>query len=271
MAQIRTAGGAPDANLSRASAAIADGAARGAKLVVLPECLDVGWTDPASWELAQPIPGPHSDRLAEAARRAGVYVVAGLVERAGERLYNSAALIDPDGAIRHVHRKINELDIAHEFYAIGDRLAVVRTELGVLGVDICADNLPDSLAIGHVLARMGAQIILSPSAWAVPEEYDHAREPYGDLWREAYRELARLYDLPVVGVSSVGEIRGGAWKGRKLIGCSLAIGANGEILAEGPYGPDAEALLVVEIELRRPEARGTRIADELRRRGYAGP
>ncbi|MEX0715018.1 MAG: carbon-nitrogen hydrolase family protein [Planctomycetaceae bacterium] len=279
MAQIHVEGGRPDANLERAAKVIAEAAERGAQIVVLPECLDLGWTDPCSWEAAQPIPGPHSDRLAEAARRHGVHVVAGLVERAPvardaqgrPRLYNSAVLIDPRGAILHVHRKINELDIAHEFYAVGDRLGVVETELGVLGIDVCADNFPDSLALGHVLARMGAQIILSPCAWAVPVDYDHSREPYGDLWRGAYRELARLYDLPVIGVSSVGKIRGGPWHGRKLIGCSLAMGGDGEIIAEGPYGEDAEAVLMVDIELRTHAARGTDVAEDLRRRGYAGP
>jgi predicted amidohydrolase len=87
---------------------------------------------------------------------------------------------------------------------------------------------------------MGAQLLLSPSAWAVEADHDNSREPYGDLWRQSYRELARLYDLTVIGVSSVGRLAAGPWKGRKVIGCSLAVGPGGEILAEGPYGEDAE-------------------------------
>jgi predicted amidohydrolase len=271
MAQILVVGGEPAGNLDRAETAIRAAADQGCRLVVLPECMDLGWTDTSARQLAQPIPGPHSERLSEAANKAGVFVVAGLVERAGNRLYNSAVLVDPRGEILLVHRKINELDIAHDLYSIGDCLAVVHTELGTLGVSICADNFSNSLAIGHVLARMGAQLLLSPSAWAVDADHDNQAEPYGQLWRDAYAELGRLYDLPVVGVSSVGWLTSGPWKGRKVIGCSFATDARGKVLAQGPYGESAEALIVVDVPLRPIRVRGTQIGDDLLRRGYAGP
>jgi predicted amidohydrolase len=271
MAQILVAGGQPAANLDRADEAIRAAAIRGCQLVVLPECMDLGWTDPSAKQLAQPIPGPHSERLAQAAKRNDMFVVAGLVERAGDQLYNAAVLIDPRGQILLVHRKINELDIAHDLYAIGDRLAVAHTELGTLGISICADNFSNSLAIGHVLARMGAQLLLSPSAWAVHADHDNLAEPYGELWRQAYGELGRLYDLPVIGVSNVGWLTDGPWKGRKAIGCSLATNNRGETLAAGPYGESAEELIVVDVEPRPLRATGTKIAEDLAARGYAGP
>jgi len=271
MAQMLVEGGRPDANVARAVQCVEQAAARGCHLVVLPECLDAGWTDPSARTLAQPIPGPHTERLARAARQGGVFVAAGLVERAGAALFNSAVLIDPRGEILLVHRKINELDLAHDLYSIGDRLAVAHTPLGTIGLAICADNFPDSLAIGHVLARMGAQILVSPSAWAVEAGHDNAVAPYGELWRRAYGELCRLYDLHVVGVSHVGWLAAGPWKGRKVIGCSLAMGPGGVILAEGPYGHDAEALLTVDLAPRPPIGKGTLIAEALRARGYHGP
>jgi predicted amidohydrolase len=271
MAQMLVAGAQPAANLDRAEAFIRDAAGQGCRLVVLPECMDLGWTDPSARRLAQPIPGPHSERLARCAKQNGIYVVAGLVERAGDRLYNAAVLIDPRGQIVLVHRKINELEIAHDLYSIGDRLAVAATELGTLGISICADNFPNSLAIGHVLARMGAQLLFSPSAWAVDADHDNVAQPYGERWRRAYGELGRLYDLPVIGVSNVGWLTDGPWKGRKAIGCSLATNHHGEILSEGPYGESAEALIVVDVELRQPRASGTQIADDLAARGYVGP
>ena len=270
MAQILVEGGRPEANVDRAVGRIQEAAARKCRLVVLPECMDLGWTDPSARTLAQPIPGPYSDRLAQAARDAEVFVVAGLVERSGERLFNAAVLIDPSGEILLVHRKINELDLAHDLYSIGDRLGVAHTPLGTLAVNICADNFSDSLAIGHVLARMGAQVLLSPSAWAVEADHDNAATPYGDLWRTSYRELCRLYDLYAIGVSNVGRLTSGPWNGRKVIGCSLAVGPGGTILAEGPYGDDAEALVVVEVNPRVPIAKGTLVAEALRARGYHG-
>jgi predicted amidohydrolase len=271
MAQILVVGGDPAGNLDRAETAIRAAAERQCRLVVLPECMDLGWTDPSARRLAQPIPGAHSDRLAQAASEADVYVVAGLVERAGERLYNAAVLIDPRGEIVLAHRKINELEIAHDLYSIGDRLGVAATELGTLGISICADNFSNSLAIGHVLARMGAQLLLSPSAWAVDADHDNQIELYGQLWRTAYAELGRLYELPVIGVSSVGWLSSGPWKGRKLIGCSLATDNRGEIVAQGPYGESAEALIVVDVAPRPLKVRGTQIADDLQSRGYFGP
>src|SRR4051812_47788772 len=248
MAQILVEGGRPDANLGRAEGAIGRAAAEGCRLVILPECLDLGWTDPSARELARPIAGPHSDRLARAARQHRVFVAAGLVERAGDRLYNAAVLLGPDGRILLHHRKVNELDIALDLYAVGDRLGVAETALGTIGLAICADNFGNSLAVGHVLARMGARLILSPSAWAVDADHDD-EEPYGRLWLDSYTELARLYDLTILGVSNVGRLTNGPWRGRKCIGCSLAVGPGGVVLARGPYGASAEAEVVVEIEL----------------------
>jgi predicted amidohydrolase len=271
MAQIQVEGGRPVANLGRAVRAIGEAAARGCRLVVLPECLDLGWTDPSARELARPIPGPHVDRLAGAARENRIAVAAGLVERAGDRLYNAAVLLGPDGRLLLHHRKINELDIALDLYTVGDRLGVVATELGTIGLAICADNFGSSLAVGHVLARMGAQFVLSPSAWAVDADHDNDREPYGGLWLDSYSGLARLYDLTVIGVSNVGRLTAGPWAGRKVIGRSLAVGPGGAVLAHGPYGEHAEALVVVEVEPRPPIGRGTQLAEALEARGYRGP
>src|SRR5436305_13182892 len=109
MAQTLVEGGRPTANLGRAADAVREAAAAGCRLVVLPECLDLGWTGPSARELARPIPGPHADVLTRAAREGRVYVAAGLVERAGGRLYNAALLIDPGGRVLLHHRKVNEL------------------------------------------------------------------------------------------------------------------------------------------------------------------
>src|SRR5947209_12709586 len=117
MAQTLVEGGRPGPNLVRAVRAIQAAAGLGCRAVVLPECLDLGWTDPSARTLAVPVPGPHSERLARAAREGKVFVAAGLVERAGDRTYNAAILIDPDGRILLHHRKINELDIALDLYS----------------------------------------------------------------------------------------------------------------------------------------------------------
>ncbi len=269
MAQMLVRGGRPDDNLARAEDHVRRAGRAGARVVVLPECLDLGWTDESARELAQPIPGAHAERLAQAARASSIYVAAGLVERDSERLYNSALLIDPRGRVVTRHRKIHELDVALDLYATGSSLEVVDTEFGRVGLDICADNSPDALCLGHALARMGAEIILSPSSWAVVPDHDHARDPYGSMWRDAYRQLASLYDLTIVGVSNVGELTSGPWRGHKAIGCSMAVGPDG-VLAEGPYGEHAEALVCFEFDPVRPRRLGTPLSDQVRLRGGYG-
>ena len=254
MAQMRVDPGQPERNLGRAADFIAQAAQQRCDAVVLPECLDLGWGDPSALDFAEPIPGAHVQVLADAAQAHHILVVAGLVERSGDRLYNAAVLIDNEGELRLLHRKLNELqDVTLGLYAVGDRLGVSDTTIGRVGISICADNTPESLEIGHVLARMGAQIVLSPCAWAVPPDHDNGRDPYGSLWRGSYGELARRNGLPVVGVSSVGRIQAGPWSGWPVIGASLAMGGDGSVAAQGPFGENAEALIVAELSLRGPD------------------
>lgn len=247
MGQMRVEGGALEANLARACAMIGNAAHAGCDVVVLPECLDAGWTHPASRDIARRVPGPSADRLRDAARTHGIVVAAGLTEDALGAIYNTAILINTDGDILLKHRKINILDIARDLYSVGDRLGVARTPFGTVGLLICADNFPESLELGHSLARMGAGLILSPCAWAVPADHDNEAEPYGDLWRGAYSTLATAHNLAVVGVSNVGPITGGPWAGRTCIGCSLAMGPGGAVLEHAPYGEEAEGLFVVNL------------------------
>lgn len=229
---------------------LVDEAGDGADVVVLPEALPLGWTDPSAADAAEPIPGgPTYDALRDAATHHGVYLCSGIVERHGERVYNAAVLISPDGELLLHHRKINELDLGHAFYGLGDRLGVVDTPLGRMGLMVCADGFAQDRVIARALGVMGAQVILSPSAWAVPADHNHEREPYGMLWRNAYAPVCTEHRLWIAGVSNVGWIPAGPWAGRQCIGCSLLMGPNGEVAAEGPYGPDAEAIVLHQLRL----------------------
>jgi len=271
MAQMLVEGGQPEANLRRAVRMVREASGMGAQIVVLPECLDLGWTHPSARKVAQPVPGPHSERLADAAIDAGVYVVAGLVEREGDRIYNSAVLIYPDGRIMLKHRKINELSIAFDLYETGTSLAVAETPIARIGVNICADNFRGSLVLGHSLGRMGAQVLLSPSAWAVQADHDNTKEPYGPFWIDSYSELARLYEMPVIGVSNVGPMEAGPWAGMKCIGASIAVGHDGALVRQLSCGEQAEELAVVEARITPRTVKGTDIGGMLSQKGYTGP
>ena len=249
MAQMLVVPGALEDNLSRAVAMIHAAARDKCAIVVLPECLDVGWTSTTAGQLAHPIPGPVSDRLCQAAASAGIMVVAGLTERDGDRLFNAAILVGGDGTILAKHRKINEMDFARKVYDAGTSLQAVATEHGVIGMNICADNAFSSLALGRALAAMGAEILLSPCAWAVPPRFDNTVRAYGDEWVTAYGALARETGMPVIGVSNVGPVVGGEWDGWRCIGASLAVGGDGEVVVQAPFSDDAEVLLTVDIAL----------------------
>ena len=114
-------------------------------------------------------------------KREPIYVCSGLTERSGGDIHNSAVLIDKDGNILCRHRKLNELEIGHAYYALGDRLNVCQTELGTIGLMICADGFAKDRVLARSLCYMGADIILSPCAWAVPADHDNVQDPYGDL------------------------------------------------------------------------------------------
>src|SRR5438094_9174793 len=105
----------PDANLQKAVAKVEEGAAAGAALVCLPELFRSLYfaqrEDAALFDLAEPVPGPSTEALAKAAQRAGVVVIAPVFERRAPGLYhNSAAVIDADGRVVGVYRKMHSPD-----------------------------------------------------------------------------------------------------------------------------------------------------------------
>lgn len=270
MGQILVEGGRIEENLERAERMISRASQKKCQVIVLPECLDVGWTHPSASEFARKIPGENSDRLCQAAERNNIMVIAGLTEREGDCIFNSALLINQSGKILLKHRKINVLSIAQALYSIGNTLSVAETKFGIIGVNICADNFRNSLAIGHVLARMGAHFIFSPSAWAVDPKHDDVKQAMQE-WKRAYLELSKLYEITIIGVSNVGWIEAGPWKGREFIGCSLAIGPDGKVLTEGPCGHEAEALITHKLQAEPRNVKGTDYASYLKGRGYKGP
>jgi predicted amidohydrolase len=267
MGQLLVEGGEPERNLDRAERMLREGKERSCDIVLLPECLDLAWTHLSAKVEAQPIPGIYSDRLCSLAKELRLHVCAGLTERGNDRVYNSAVLIDDSGNILLKYRKINVLSVAKEFYGIGKVLSVAETRFGNIGVNICSDNYMDSLHIGHTLARMGAQIILSPSSWTSDYIIDETVDPYENKWHGPFLMLAELYDIVVIGTTSVGYIVGGPYEGKKMVGCSMAVDKHG-VIAKGPYLEFAGELVVTDIKVPERVEQGTEIGEMLRRKGY---
>jgi len=256
--QMEVKGGDPQWNMNHAAELIKEASANGADVALLPECLDLGWTHPSSLELAQPVPGGMPCRvLMNAASENNIYVCAGITERTESCNYNTAVLIDRHGTLLIRHRKLNELNIGHPYYAQGDRLNVAETEFGTFGILICADGTAKDHVLTRSLGYMGADVILSPSAWAVEADYDNEKNPYGGTWRNAYADVAKEFSMYIFSASNVGWITGGPWKDWKCIGNSLGFDPGGKEVCMGPYGVDAETILFIEVDPVQRPARGT--------------
>ena len=267
LGQLLVEGGEPERNLERAGEMIKEAAEKDCEIVLLPECLDLGWTHPSAKRAALAIPGTYSDLLCEYAREFNIYICAGLTEKDNGKVYNAAVLINSDGRIILKYRKINVLECAFDYYSIGNSLSVTETPFGVVGINICSDNYMDSLEIGHSLARMGAQIILSPSSWTIEHNTVEVDDPYGEKWLKPYKTLADLYNLVVVSATSVGYIVGGPFEGKKMVGYSLAV-CNKGVVANGRYNEFAGELIVVDIEIPCRMEKGTTIGKMLKEKGY---
>src|SRR5262249_36959296 len=101
-----------DANMEKAMARIRQAAAAGAQVVCLPELFRSPYfcqrEDPALFDLAEPVPGPSTERLGEVARETGAAVIASLFERRAAGVYhNTAAVLDADGSLRGIYRKMH--------------------------------------------------------------------------------------------------------------------------------------------------------------------
>jgi predicted amidohydrolase len=243
--------GDAERNTQNALRLIASAAARGAQVVLLPEALPFGWMDPSAASRAEGIPtGAFCTLLRNAAREHRLFICSGLVERASPHLFNAAVLIDPSGEVILHHRKIFELEMAHHLYSLGDKLGVAETSLGRIGLMICADGFAPDQSISRTLGLMGAELILSPCAWAVPPGHDNSTEPYGQLWLDNYGSVAREFKLWIAGCSNVGPIKSGPWSGYNCIGCSMVVGPAGTTVANGAYAPAADEIIYLDLPAR---------------------
>jgi predicted amidohydrolase len=143
-----------------------------AELVVLPETITTGFSPGMGakelWDLVDAIPGRITEPIARAARSLGVHVVLPTYERGPERgvVYNSAALINPQGEVIGVYRKTHlfptERLSGGGWSTPGTEAPVFETELGTVGMIICYDG--DFPELSRVLAIKGAEVIVRPAA-----------------------------------------------------------------------------------------------------------
>jgi hypothetical protein len=122
-----------EGNFRRIEYALDQAEAQGAQIAVFPESSILGWENPEAHRLAAPIPGADSDRIAALARKHKIMIAIGLDEKDGDKLYDSAILVDKSGKLLWKHRKINVLaELMTPPYSEGkpEGIGVVETEFG---------------------------------------------------------------------------------------------------------------------------------------------
>lgn len=258
MAQMLVEGGQKQKNVNRAVERIEEAAKNKADIILLPEAMDLGWTHSAAKTEAETIPGGSTfETLAKAAKKNNIYVCAGIIEKDGDRTFNAAVLINRKGELVLKHRKINELDIAHDLYDQGDRINVCETEFGTIGLLICADASSKDYILPRSVGYLGADLILLPCSWAVPPDYDNVKEPYGGMWSDAFKAVCKEFDLNIAAVSNVGKIVDGPWKDWDCIGNSMFMGNGAEDFTVLPYGVNADTIVYQNIKMLQRPGRGT--------------
>lgn len=224
VAQIEPKLGAAEVNLDLCLARLDEAASAGCSLLVLPECSSAGYVfDSADEALvhAQEIPGPFTEALATACRRLGIVCVAGMLEREGDVLRNTAAVVGPDGLLgryRKTHLPYLGVD---RFVTPGDELGLVDTPAGRIGLEICYD-----LRFPELYRAMGTVDLL-----VVPAAFTHTT---GQAHWELLLRARAVENLCYVLAAAQG---GTHPSGRRTWGDSMVVDPWGAVLERLPEGP----------------------------------
>ncbi len=248
-----------EVNLSRAVAAIRKAADSGAQIVCLQELFRSPYfcqrQDPALFDLAEPIPGPTTEALGKVARETNTVVVASIFEHRAPGLYhNTAAVIDADGALKGIYRKMHIPDdplyFEKYYFTPGDLgFRAFDTRHGRVGVLVCWDQWYPEAA--RLTALHGAEVIFYPTAigWHPSE-----KEQYGEAQHEAWEMIQRSHAIAngvfVAAVNRVGH-EGPTGGGLEFWGASFVSDPFGVLL--GRTSHHEEAVLVVTCERGRLE------------------
>jgi N-carbamoylputrescine amidase len=256
----------PDANLEKAADRVREAARLGANVVCLPELFRAQYfcqrEDIALFDLAEPIPGPSTEKLGTVAREEKVVVIASLFERRAPGLYhNTAAILEEDGTIKGLYRKMHIPDdpLYYEkfYFTPGDLgFRAFDTTAGKIGTLVCWDQwYPEG---ARITALHGANVLFYPTAigWH-PHEKDEFGDAQYDAWQTIQRAHAIANGVYVAAVNRVGmehgDVRGNrvAGPGLEFWGGSFLADPFGRVIAKAAH--DKEEILIGEIDLAKME------------------
>ncbi|MEJ0029362.1 MAG: carbon-nitrogen hydrolase [Bacteroidota bacterium] len=247
----------PIENLDKAVTKIREAAKKGAQIVCLQELFrslyfcDV--EDYDNFKLAEAIPGPATDKLAELAKELHVVIIASLFEKRTSGIYhNTTAVLDADGTYLGKYRKMHIPDdpaYFEKFYFTPGDLGykVFKTKFASIGILICWDQwYPEA---SRITALMGAEILFYPTAigWATSQDEATNAEQFG-AWQTIQRSHAVANGLHVVSVNRVGFEQNGAMK---FWGGSFVANPLGRVIYQASH--DKEEVHVQELDLDKTD------------------
>jgi len=252
--------GDADANLAVIEQRVAEAAGNGARLVLLQELHNGAYfcqhESVHEFDLAEPIPGPSTQRLAALAKQHKVVLVSSLFEKRAAGLYhNTAVVFDADGSTAGKYRKMHIPDdpgFQEKFYFTPGDLGFtpIDTSVGRLGVLVCWDQWYPEAA--RLMALAGAELLLYPTAigWDPSDDQDE-KTRQRDAWILSHRGHAVANGLPVLSCNRVGHEQSPLdAAGIDFWGNSHILGPQGEFIAEAGSDP---TLLIAEIDMQRSE------------------
>ena len=245
----------PATNLQATLAKVEQSAADGANIVCTQELFATEYfcqsEDHDNFHLAESIPGATTEAFQRLAKRCGIVIIVSLFEKRRAGVYhNSAAVIDADGSLLGIYRKMHIPDdpLYHEkfYFTPGDLgFRAWDTRFGKIGVLICWDQWYPEAA--RLTAMQGAELLFYPTAigWHPSE-----KEKYGEQQRDAWQTIQRSHAVAngcfVASVNRVGHETPVGGDGIEFWGGSFVAGTSGEILSQA--GLD-ESVLLLEVDL----------------------
>lgn len=252
-----------DLNRARCRTAIAEAFESAADIVILPELIVSGYVADARrlFPIAESVPGPTTEEWAALAKEAGGYVVGGLAERDGERLFNTAVAVGPDGVVAH-YRKAHLFAEEKVAFAPGDLgFPVARTRFGTIGLCVCYDLR--FVEVVRLLALQGADLICVPTAWL--PGYDQQRwDAEGMSPQGKGAELQANLNQVFIGAASQAGVHGQC----DFLGSSILVDPYGTRLL-GPMSGDSDEVAVARVDIgdaKRSQSRGALISPRADRR-----
>jgi N-carbamoylputrescine amidase len=254
----------PAANLKKTLSLAEQAAKRGANIICTQELFRSQYfcqcEDHEYFKLAEPIPGPSTAAFQKLAKKHGVVVIASLFEKRASGLYhNTAAIIDADGKLLGIYRKMHIPDdpLYYEkfYFTPGDTgFRAWKTKFGKIGVLVCWDQwYPEG---ARLTAMAGAEILFYPTAigWHPKEKKEYGANQHG-AWEIIQRSHAVANGCYVAVTNRIGTETPIGGDGIEFWGQSFVAGTSGQILRKASV--NREEILLQEIDLEKVDVTRT--------------